>query len=380
MTRFDLFSVTLRWLCGCWLLWRVAPVGPRRREGGLTGLTDLADLEAAFERPPCSIVIPARDEAGTLPTLLAALATERRPDDEVIVVDDASTDGTAAIALEGGAQVVVAPALPSGWTGKNSACWTGAHVATHEVLVFLDADTELQPGGLDRLLADQRRHGGLLSVQPFHAVRRAYEQLSAFFNVVAMMGIDAFTPLGERRVPSGAFGPVLVTHRVDYDRVGGHASVADQILDDVALARRYTEAGLRVTCLGGKGTVRFRMYPDGLRHLLEGWTKNFAGGAAGTRKVSLVLIAAWISLCLEAAWGLGAAQLSGGADLGAAALIYAAVAGQVLLMLRRIGTFHPLTAAAYPIALAFFLFVFARSIFEVYVRRRVTWKGRELAT
>ncbi len=373
MTRFDLFSVTLRWLCGCWLLWRVAPVGPRRDR------TDELEI-AVVDRPPCSIVIPARDEARTLPKLLASLAGERAPDDEVIVVDDASTDGTPAIALEGGAQVVVAPPLPPDWTGKNSACWTGAHIATHDVLVFLDADTELQPGGLDRLLADQRYHGGLLSVQPFHAVRRAYEQLSAFFNVVAMMGIDAFTPFGERRVPSGAFGPVLVTHRADYDRVGGHASVADQILDDVALARRYTEAGLRVTCLGGKGTVRFRMYPDGLRHLLEGWTKNFAGGAAGTRKVSLVLIAAWISLCLEAAWGLGTALLDGGADLGPAALIYAAVAGQVLWMLRRIGTFHPLTAAAYPIALAFFLFVFARSIFEVYVRRRVTWKGRELAT
>ena len=372
MTRFDLFSVTFRWLCGCWLLWRVAPVGARR---------DRADeLEVALDRPPCSIVVPARDEAGTLPKLLATLATERRPDDEVIVVDDASTDGTAAAALEGGARVVVAPPLPPDWTGKNSACWTGAHAATHDVLVFLDADTELRPGGLDRLLADQRRHGGLLSVQPFHAVRRAYEQLSAFFNVVAMMGIDAFTPLGERRVPSGAFGPVLVTHRADYDRVGGHASVADQILDDVALARRYTEAGLRVTCLGGKGTVRFRMYPDGLRHLLEGWTKNFAGGAAGTRKVTLVLIAAWISLCIEAAWNPGAALLDGGTGLGPATLVYAAVAGQVLWMLRRIGAFHPLTALAYPIPLAFFLALFTRSIFDVYVRRRVTWKGRELAT
>ena len=366
MTRFDLLSVTLRWLCGCWLLWRVAPVG--RDRAGAT-----ADLPAV-ERPPCSIVVPARDEARTLPKLLASLAPQRRPDDEVIVVDDASTDGTAAVALEGGARVVVAPPLPGGWTGKNSACWTGAHAAGHDVLVFLDADTELLPGGLDRLLADQRRHGGLLSVQPFHAVRRAYEQLSAFFNVVAMMGIDAFTPLSERRVPSGAFGPVLITHRADYERVGGHASVADQILDDVALARRYTDTGLQVTCLGGRGTVRFRMYPDGLRHLLEGWTKNFAGGAAGTRKLTLVLIAAWISLCIEAAWGLAASPAV------ATAVVYLAVVIQLAWMLRRIGAFHPLTSLAYPIPLAFFLALFTRSIFDVYVRRRVTWKGRELAT
>ena len=372
MSRLDLLSVALRWLAGCWLLWQVAPVGRRR------GAVDPA-LPVVVGRPPCSIVVPARDESRTLPVLLASLAAEVTDEDEVIVVDDDSSDGTRAVARAAGAEVVPAPPLPPGWTGKNSACWTGAGVARHDVVVFLDADTELAPGGLDRLLAEQRRRGGLLSVQPFHAVRRAYEQLSAFFNVIAMMGIDAFTPLGDRRVPSGAFGPVLVTHRADYDRVGGHASVADQILDDVALARRYRDAGIRVSCLGGRGTVRFRMYPDGLRHLLEGWTKNFAGGAAGTRRLTLVLIAAWVSLCIEAAWDLGSA-LAGGDPWGPVLLVYGAVVAQVGWMLRRIGTFHPLTAALYPVPLAFFLAVFARSVVDVYVRRRVTWKGRQLAT
>jgi len=372
MSRFDVVSMTLRWLCGCWLLWRGGPVVARRApdEG--------PDLFEA-ERPPCSIVIPARDEAGTLPTLLASLASECRPDDEVIVVDDDSSDATVAVAEVGGARVVVAPPLPAGWTGKNSACWTGAAAAANPVLVFLDADTELLPGGLDRLLGAHQRRGGLLSVQPFHTVRRAYEQLSAYFNVIAMMGIDAFTPLGARRVPSGAFGPVLVTGRLDYDLVGGHASVADEILDDVALARRYTEAGARVTCLGGRGTVRFRMYPDGLGHLIEGWTKNFAGGAAGTRKLTLVLTVAWVSLAIEAAWGL-VAGLLGAAALVPVAALYVAVAGQLWWMLRRLGSFHPLTALLFPVPLLFFLYVFARSIVDVYVRRRITWKGRQLAT
>lgn len=372
MSRFDVLSLSLRWLCGCWLLWRVAPVVGRRRpdEG--------PDLFEA-ERPPCSVVIPARDEAGTLPTLLASLAAERRPEDEVIVVDDDSSDATVEVARAGGARVVVAPPLPAGWTGKNSACWTGAAAADNDVLVFLDADTELRPGGLDRLLGAHQRRGGLLSVQPYHAVRRAYEQLSAYFNVIAMMGIDAFTPLGDRRAPTGAFGPVLITGRADYDLVGGHASVADEILDDVALARRYTEAGLRVTNRGGRGVVRFRMYPDGLSHLLEGWTKNFAGGAAGTRKLTLLLIVAWVSLGIEAALDLGAAVVGDGA-LGPVTAVYTAVAVQLAWMLRRLGSFHPLTAVLFPVSLTFFLFVFARSIVDVYVRRRVTWKGRQLAT
>lgn len=385
MSRFDLASVALRWLCGCWLLWHIGLVGRRSVRasppaGSANGSTpDPAD-EAMRDRPPCSIVIPARNESATLPVLLASLADELHASDEVIVVDDDSDDDTAAVALARGAQVITAPPLRPGWTGKNSACWAGVNHASHEVVVFLDADTRMAPSGLDRLLAARADRGGLLSVQPFHSMRRAYERLSAFFNVVAMMGIDAFTPLGERRVPSGAFGPVLVTSRSDYEAAGGHRAIADQILDDVALSRRYADAGIRVTCLGGRGTVSFRMYPDGIRHVLEGWSKNFAGGAAGTRKTTLVLVAAWISLCVEAAWWAGASLVGGGGAFLAGLAVYVVVAAQLAWMLRRIGSFGLTTAVLFPIPLAFFLAVFARSIIDVYVRHRVTWKGRQLAT
>ena len=382
MSRIDLASVALRWLCGCWLLWHVGLVGRRSVAAGGPGDERAGGLGvSAAPRPPCSIIIPARDEAGTLPVLLASLAAQRRPGDEVIVIDDDSGDATAAVARSGGASVVApAPPLADGWTGKNSACWAGAELAGHDVLVFLDADTHLAPGGLDALLGEHAARRGLLSVQPYHEVRRAYERLSAYFNVVAMMGIDAFTPLGARRVPSGAFGPVLVTSRADYVSAGGHRAVAGEILDDVALARRYTESGIRVTCLGGRGTVGFRMYPDGVGHLVEGWTKNFAGGAAGTRKVTLVLVAAWISLGIEAAWSAG--QVLVGADLEVvpALAVYAAVVAQLGWMLHRIGSFGLRTALLYPIPLAFFLLVFARSLVDVHLRHHVTWKGRQLTT
>ena len=70
----------------------------------------------------------------------------------------------------------------------------------------------------------------------------------------------------------------------DYEAAGGHAgdSVRGAVLDDVSLARAVQRTGRGVTVFGGRGAVRFRMYPDGLRSLVEGWTKNFAGGAAGT--------------------------------------------------------------------------------------------------
>ena len=92
-------------------------------------------------------------------------------------------------------------ALPEGWAGKPWACWQGAQQAGGDLLLFLDADTWLEPDGLERLVQEYLAQGGLLSVQPFHRVRQLYEELSAFFNIVQIAGMNAFTPLGDRLAP-----------------------------------------------------------------------------------------------------------------------------------------------------------------------------------
>jgi 4,4'-diaponeurosporenoate glycosyltransferase len=306
-------------------------------------------------------VVPARDEAANLGRLLPSLAGT---DADVVVVDDGSSDGTAEVARAHGAVVVDPGPPPEGWTGKAWACAAGAaSVTTADRLVFLDADVVVEPGGLDRILAAHDQAGGLLSVQPWHAVERPYEQLSAFFNLIAMQSIDAFTPLGRRVRPSGAFGPCLVVDRADYEAFGGHGhpTVRGAVLDDVALSRRAE----RATVLGGRGTLRFRMYPHGPAQLLEGWTKNFAGGAKGTRPLTLVLVVVWVT-------GLLAAP--------SFPPVYAAYALQLAVLFRRVGRFNPLTALLYPIALAFFLAVFVRSLVLTFVRREVRWRGRTIRT
>jgi 4,4'-diaponeurosporenoate glycosyltransferase len=350
----------------------------------------LADLRTVPRESPyddrataVSVVIPARDEEATLPALLESLWELGLR--EVVVVDDASRDATAAVARSGGATVVTGTPPPPGWTGKAWACHLGAGATSGELLLFLDADTVLGADALAGLLELHRGHGGLVSVQPFHRVVRPYEQLSAYFNVMALLASGAFT----RRPASRpmAFGPCLLTSRADYETAGGHEAVRGEILDDVQLAAAYDRAGLPVRCAVGGRTIRMRSYPGGLRQLVDGWTKNFASGASAAAPAPTLAAVAWISAhhavavgaalaLVEAATGRGASLTWGEPVLWAVA--WAGLAAQLWWMLRRIGSFRWWTWALFPVCLLAFDVIFARSAALTLVRRTVRWRGRDV--
>ncbi|KRE42602.1 glycosyltransferase [Knoellia sp. Soil729] len=365
------------------LLVVAAALAVRRQLAGLTALVPLAAEVPPAGAPEVSVVIPARNEGHALPRLLGSLTAAAPWLCEVIVVDDGSSDDTAAVARAAGATVLSAPPPPDGWTGKARACHLGAQHSTGSVLLFLDADTSLAPGALPALLEEHVRHGGLLSVQPHHEPLEAYEQLSSYFNHVSLVGCGAFTPRGARRPM--AFGPCLLTTRADYARAGGHAGVRAAILDDAELAASYGHVGLPVTCLIGGEAVRMRMYPRGLRQLVEGWTKNMASGATEAEPLSSLVAVAWVSTHFAVAAGLVGAgvDLATGADLPSTALAwpiaYAVVAAEMRRHLRRIGTFRWWTWAVFPAPLLAFGLIFARSLVLTRVLRSVRWKGRAVA-
>ena len=355
----DLIAFLGGWVAGWWLLWHVPLPPPAAPRDG--------------PRRSVSVIVPARDEAVMLPHLLSSLRSELAAADELIVVDDHSSDATPSIARNAGATVLAAPDPPEGWNPKSWACHTGAGQASGRLLVFLDADTRLAKGGLERLVGAHLASGGLYSVQPWHRVRRPVERLAALFNVVSMMGTGAFAPGRRGRPRTGAFGPCLVTSGRDYRATGGFASVGRELLDDLSLARRYRQSGLPVTIHGGRGTVEFRMYPQGFGQLAEGFTKNFAATALAVPWWTTALVALWVgALCAPA--------VVVGSSPALAAACYGAAAAQVLVHVRRLGSFGALTAVLYPLALAAFLAVFARSLAATLIRGRVRWKGRELAT
>lgn len=361
MSAIDIALVVVRLAIGCWLLWSV----PRLVGHRSPGASSLEDV---------SVVIPARNEAGSLPHLLASLPGGA----EVIVVDDQSDDGTAAVARSAGARTIESAALPDGWIGKSWACAQGADAATGDVLVFVDADVRFASDGLAAVVSERGRSGGLVSVQPFHVPGAPVEHLAAIFNVVGFAGTDAASPLGRARGVRGAFGPVLATSRADYEAAGGHEAVRSSVVDDVALATRYRAAGRPVTIWGGRDTVSFRMYPEGLGQMVEGFTKNLTAGVGGVRLVTTALIVAWMTLLVQAAV-MPVRAVSAGSGLAPAIVLYAAVAAQFWWMARRLGRFRAAVAATFPVSVALFLAVFAASLVAT-ARGSVSWRGRRVST
>lgn len=339
-----LYATFALWSAGFLLLPRLRG----RRGDGSAG--DAADL---------SIIIPARNEAHNLPTLLRSLESQSVKPREIIVVDDGSTDRTTDVARQFGARVIGSQPLPENWRGKPWACHQGTQAASGNRLMFVDADTWFEPEGLAGALSGYS--GGAFSVGPYHAVRKLYEDLSLFFNFNMTVGT----------VPQGLFGQMLLVDRESYQRVRGHEAVKERILENLWLAGQFRKAGIAVRSVPGRGVFSFRMYPGGLPELLAGWTKGFAAGAGQTSGGVLFIVVAWMVGLMFAplGWMMTGDWLQWGT-------MYLLCAAQVVWFAGLLGGFRRLTALLYPVPLIFFFLVFAWSVARS--GKRVSWKGREI--
>jgi 4,4'-diaponeurosporenoate glycosyltransferase len=315
-----------------------------------------------------SIIIPARNEEKRIGRLLESLRDQSVDQLEIIVVDDASTDDTAQITRSLGATVIPAGNPPEGWLGKPWACQRGADNAHGQVLLFLDADTWFEADGVRKLAGCFTRSPGVLSVAPCAIVSRAYEQLSAYFNLLMIAGSGAFT-LASRR-PDGLFGQALMIEESDYRLIEGHSSVKHQILENLWLGRELVSRGITTRAMLGRGVLNIRMYPDGVLSLCRGWSKAFANGATATAPFVLLGTIVWIGSAITAV------SLLATHPGVLAAACYGAVVFQTAYFLRKIGNYWFATSLLFPVPLAFFLILFLWSALTA--RSRRSWKGREI--
>lgn len=219
-------------------------------------------------RPPrVSVLIPARNEAANIGPACASVLANRDVELELLVMDDHSSDETGEIVRaipDPRVRLVSAPPLPSGWTGKQHACASLARSASHELLVFLDADVRLAPDALTSISGFMQRTGvSLGSGFPAEITVTWAECLLIPLIPYLLLG---FLPLWiARRLRSPAFGAgcgqLIATWRDAYQQVGGHSLVPATLHDGIALPRAFPE--------GREADRRVRCQPDlDLSHVL----------------------------------------------------------------------------------------------------------------
>jgi glycosyltransferase involved in cell wall biosynthesis len=236
-----------------------------------------------------SAIIPARDEEASIARAVESVAAEPEIA-EIIVVDDQSTDRTTAILSELAARIpkvkiLHTRVLPPGWVGKNYAVALGADAAQGDWLLFSDADTCHMPGSMRRALADAADHNAVLvSYSPEQELGSFWERALIPFVYCRLSAKFSYARVNNPKLPDAAAnGQFLMVLRDAYRKVGGHAALAGEVLEDVALARRVKQAGYRIYFTAPIGIVRTRMYRS-FPALWQGWTKNLYPLMGGTTR------------------------------------------------------------------------------------------------
>jgi glycosyltransferase involved in cell wall biosynthesis len=340
-----------------------------------------------------TVVVPARNEEDCLGACLQSLVSQSEEifelgkDWELTVVDDHSTDRTAEIARGfAGVTVLQAARLEQGWTGKANAIWMAARKARGRWLLFTDADTIHRPGNLRRAIDEAHLEKiGMLSYSALQIVTGLAQRtlMPLVFSELALAYPPAQVSDPNQRI-AAANGQFLLVEREAYRRIGGHAAVADKVLEDVELAvlAKRRKVGLRLRY--ADDAVSTRMYRT-TAAMIEGWTKNLA--LAFNNALAL---AAWRALDFVLLLGLPVLAAGLWNARFAAHSFQWLGAGWVLALLwvRTLFRFYAraaksnfsfLNCALSPLGLPLFVALLCRSWFQHRIRKQVSWKGRSYA-
>lgn len=324
----------------------------------LPRLVPSSDAETSFlatQTPPrISVIVPAYNEADNIADCVRSiLASTHLPESllEFWVVDDQSTDQTWEI-LQNLKHELADPRfkLLAGmerpttevWVGKNWACLQASNKANGDWLLFLDADVRLKPGAIATALQEALEHQfDFLTCVPAIISGSLVEWLvQPLMFVNLMVAFNSAIVKNPRSPVTFALGPFLLFRRTTYEAIGGHAAVARQVAEDVALARKVKRHGYRLHHVLGPTVAGLRMYRN-WAGLWEGWTKVLYVGS-NRNLFSMVLLVIVMTSVYTIPWlSLLAALVvlaTGHFSVGTIALLLALVGIALQFQVRNIGS------------------------------------------
>lgn len=341
-----------------------------------------------FDADPVTVIVPARNEEQNIAKCLHSIMAQHLPDGmlEVIVVDDASSDRTADIAVEAATTwaamtVIRNTDLPPGWKGKSHACWVGtvASGRRSEWLCFLDADVHLHPALLASAIATSiEKRIDLLSLAPRHELQSAAERLVLPCGHYLLAFAQDLSRIQAETRNALATGQFMLFRREAYEAIGGHRAVRSAICEDLALACLVKRRGFRVLLLSGDGLLTTRMY-TGWRTLWPGFAKNVIETFGGMPKTAALAMAALVLPWAVFLPAIDVAACANGLNSGCRAIAPALVASCAAIAFHIAGAAHfgvpVLYGLLFPIGYSVGALIALDSI-RWRMTGRIRWKGR----
>jgi hopene-associated glycosyltransferase HpnB len=334
------------------------------------------ELPAAVpaEFPEVDIVVPARDEAETIGRAVGSLLGQVYGGGfRVILVDDNSSDGTAALAgIAPRLTVISLQSKPAGWSGKLWALSQGVAAGRAPVLLFSDADIEHDPRHLASLVAKLLHSGTDLVSEMVHlncesgAERALVPAFVYFFQM-----LYPFSRVNDprSRTAAAAGGTVLI-RRNALERIGGIEAIRNALIDDVALAQAVKKSG--TIFLGHSGlaaSIRpYAGFADIWRMISRTAFTQLRYSAPLLLLTVLGLTLVWLVPAALMVFGRGWQLLFGAAAYGLSAVSY-------LPTLARYGR-NRLWALALPLIALFYMAATVHSAANYWLGRGARWKNR----
>lgn len=344
--------------------------------------------QADDQQPFVSVIVPARNEARNLELCVRSVLASEFARLELLIVDDRSTDATPEIAAwlvreSNQARLISLQDSPRSWTGKPFALHSGVQQARGDWFLFLDADTTLSPQNLRSAMQYvQREKLDALSLFGGMRCETVCEEILQPLASIALCLMFRLPHVNSDQHPTVALanGQYLLVSRRAYERIGGHQSVKNQLMEDIAIAERLKSHGLRLRLANSVELLQVRMYAS-LREILHGWSRIYQGSVRGkTWKLWALLFASVtcsLSAFLTSLFWLLPAALAGAPNVGLLATLN--VVHHLLIWITTAPLYRDTGCRAralwgYGLAVSTVCVALMRAIWMTY-SRSVTWRG-----